>query len=202
MKSKIILGLVLIFFVANISAICEDGQIDINSASIEKLKLLKGIADVKAQAIIDGRPFDNLDDLFKVKGIKNATLNWIKNQSLACVSFEETEIESNPENEIVEKTDNEEEEEEIDNDEEKDIENEKIHEKTNERFEELIFKAKAENVERELINLNPKDIKMDKDKEKLDKSNYAIYGFVTFCVLLLFLFIVKNKNQFNKNEFR
>ena len=45
--------------IPNISGICEDEQIDINSASLEELDELSGIGPVKAQAIIDSRPFQN-----------------------------------------------------------------------------------------------------------------------------------------------
>jgi len=49
--------------------------------------------------------------------------------------------------------------------------------------------------------LNPKVIKSEDDNENLSKSNYAIYGLVFFCVLLVVLFILR-KNKYNKNEFR
>ena len=55
--------------------------------------------------------------------------------------------------------------------------------------------------ERETIILNPQVIKSENDNENLSKSNYAIYGLVFFCVLLVVLFILR-KNKYNKNEFR
>jgi len=45
-----------------------------------------------------------------------------------------------------------------------------------------------------------KTIKSEEDTENLDKSIYASYGLVAFCLLLLVLF-VKNKGKY-KNEFR
>ena len=51
------------------------------------------------------------------------------------------------------------------------------------------------------INLNPQVIKSENDNENLSKSNYAVYGLVFFCVLLVALFILR-KNKHNKNEFR
>lgn len=50
-----------------------------------------------------------------------------------------------------------------------------------------------------MIKLSPKDIKSAKDKE-FSFSNYAKYGFMVFCVLLVILFVVK-KDKFRKNEF-
>jgi len=53
--------------------------------------------------------------------------------------------------------------------------------------------------EPELIKLNTQTIKSEDDKKILSKDN-AKYGFVFFCVLLLFLFILR-KNKYKKNEF-
>ena len=60
---------------------------------------------------------------------------------------------------------------------------------------------KTEPIELQTINLNPQVIKSEDDNENLSKSNYAIYGLVFFCVLLVVLFILR-KNKYNKNEFR
>lgn len=82
---------------------------------------------------------------------------------------------------------------------EDDKENEKIKEKNEEMFEE-IKEVKLENIELGTIKLNTKDIKSEDNKKDLDKSSYAKYGFVIFCVLLGLLFVFKKK-RFNKNEF-
>ena len=51
------------------------------------------------------------------------------------------------------------------------------------------------------INLNPKTIKTENNSEESGRS-YAIYGFIGFCILLGFLFVLKiRKNKFEKNEF-
>jgi competence protein ComEA len=56
------------------------GKININTASKEELETLKGIGDVKAQAIIDGRPYKSIDDIMRVKGIKEGVFAEIKDQ--------------------------------------------------------------------------------------------------------------------------
>jgi competence protein ComEA len=53
-------------------------KVNINSAPKEKLDALPGIGPVKAQAIIDGRPYAQPEDIMKVKGIKQGEYNKIK----------------------------------------------------------------------------------------------------------------------------
>src|SRR3989344_9364731 len=90
-KKFLLLTLAMIFLVQLISAICNEGQVDVNSASLEELDGLSGIGPAKAQEIVNSRPFSSIDDLIKVKGIGEVTLSNIKAQGLACASNEESE---------------------------------------------------------------------------------------------------------------
>jgi competence protein ComEA len=53
-------------------------KVNINTATKEQLDALPEIGPVKAQAIIDGRPYKKTEDIMKVKGIKQGTFNKIK----------------------------------------------------------------------------------------------------------------------------
>ena len=54
--------------------------IDINSADISLLISLPGVGEKTAQRIIDGRPYESVDDLRKVEGIGEKTLDGIRDR--------------------------------------------------------------------------------------------------------------------------
>jgi len=85
------------------------GKVDINTASKEELTRIVHIGPARAEEIIKMRPFYSLDDLLKVTGIGEKTLNDIKNQGLAYVdpslSQEKKEEEKEKEKETKEKED-------------------------------------------------------------------------------------------------
>jgi len=193
MKYVFIFILLMVIFSQGINASCSKGQIDINTATKEKLDELYGIGPVKAEEIINSRTFDSVDELISVKGIGNITLNKIKEQGLACVNGEKNKVEQKPNEENLEK----------------DI-------GKNDFFVEEDRLEEFENqIESPVINLTPQSIKIEENKENTDK-NYAMFGFIIFCALLLFLFALRTfsprdtkihkifsvlrKNKF-KNEF-
>jgi competence protein ComEA len=55
-------------------------KVNINTASKAQLEALPGIGPVKAQAIIDGRPYTAPEDIMKVNGIKEGTYDKIRDQ--------------------------------------------------------------------------------------------------------------------------
>ena len=53
-------------------------KININTADQATIEKLPEIGPVKAKAIIDGRPYNSIEDIMKVKGIKGKTFDAIK----------------------------------------------------------------------------------------------------------------------------
>lgn len=188
MQRKLFVLIILFFLISNVSAVCKEGQIDINTASLEELDEIKWVGPTTAQLIINYREdkiFESVDELINVKYITENRLKDIKTRGLACVGDSDKEEADKEENN-------------------KKINGEIIENfsKESENAEEDV-QIKKENIQPEIINLNsqnPKDIKTENSKE-VNKNNYAIYGFAGFCVLLVVLFLVRKKGN-KKNEFK
>lgn len=65
----------------------DDGLININTASVNELKTLKGIGDTRASAIVEYREahgkFNSVEDIKNVSGIKDGTFEAIKDSITA-----------------------------------------------------------------------------------------------------------------------
>ena len=185
MRKIIFILFFILIFLGNLSlifAICEENQIDINSASKEELKGIIQIGEARAEQMITLRPFSSVDDMIRIVGIGEIYLEAIKSQGLACV-INESVIKN--EEEIVEES------------------NESEEKKTENNLEDIPVETES-NLEKEsvkeleVIKLTTKNIKTD-ENNKTSSKNYAMFGFIVFCVLLVFLFVLK-KNKY-KNEF-
>lgn len=171
MKKEILLILFTFCFSCFfVSADCGNGQIDINSASLKELDKLGGVGEVKAQAIIDSRPFDSIDDLINVNGIGEVTLNGIIKQGLACVDNEDNEIA---------KEENEDDKNVVGN---------------NFEYDENVVVKNEET--KSIINLNSpvveeQDYKIIYESKDEKIKKYLIYFFAGFLVLVIFVLLVK-----------
>lgn len=174
-KMKFCLFLIfLIFLLYNISALCNSTQVDINSANSTELDKIITVGPATALKIISARPFSSLDDLIRVNGIGNLTLNKIKSQGLACVVDEIINNET-AENIATEKKNN--------------------TTQTTTQISLPLQNSSSETIQMQTIKIDTQNIKTNNEIE-----NYAIYGFIGFCILLAVLFMLKKREK--KNEFR
>ncbi len=77
---KFFLCLTLLLFLATAAW----AKVNINTATVEELQSIKGIGQVKAEAIVKDRKangkFKSINDLSRVKGIGEKTIKMIKNE--------------------------------------------------------------------------------------------------------------------------
>ena len=172
MKKLLVFVFVFLMTVSFVSALCGEGQININSASKQELMKIVYIGEVRVEDLINLRPFESVDELINIYGIGEKTLNKIKNQGKACVEEEVEEVAPLGVPQIAEYG-------------------------GKEIIEEPGPEEKEEG-EIETITLTAQTIKSPDNKE--NKGNYALYGFVGFCFLLGILFLLRRKKY--KNEFR
>jgi len=190
-----------IFLIGFISATCNSTQIDINTASAEELDKIIGIGPAYAEKIIQGRPFESVDNLINVSGIGEKTLEKIKAQELACVN-EKDKDEEEPEEETQKNTTTEIKEEESEETKTSISISGEVTETTNNYYNSSNQETETLEEERETvpISLNSnailgdsKDIKTENNKENL-KRNLPFYGIITFCVIFgAWFFITRRK---------
>src|SRR4030095_12706490 len=61
----------------------KEEPLDINSASADELKALKGIGEADAKKIVENRPYKTKDELVEKKGVPKASYDKIKDQIVA-----------------------------------------------------------------------------------------------------------------------
>jgi len=95
MKKILILLVLTTLFLIGCETTTRNTIVNINTATKSELMTLNGIAEVKAQEIIDYRskngPFETIEDIMKVKGIGKATFEDIKTRIVVVDPVVETE---------------------------------------------------------------------------------------------------------------
>jgi len=220
MTKKLLLMLFVVFFISSVLGSCEEGQVDINTASVEDLDKIIWVGSTTAENIINSRPFESLDDLTKVSGIGEIKLQDIKEQGLACVDdaeeFDEQDTKDTDNSQDTDTTDYTEEADEFDDEDNKESdENQESKESDNKESssQTLSRTLKSENQdssdnkeskiktkELEIIKLNTNSqTKKTLDEKEKQQDNYARYSFIVFCILLAILLTLNRKKY--KNEF-
>jgi competence ComEA-like helix-hairpin-helix protein len=91
---KEVIFLIFLLIISPVLAECLPGQIDINTATLKELQIIKGIGPAYSQQILDLRnieKFTKIEDLRRVVGIEEARLNniIINNPEKICFSMKE-----------------------------------------------------------------------------------------------------------------
>jgi hypothetical protein len=190
MMNKVGIIVLFVFLVGFVSAECNVGQIDINTAPAEKLDKIINVGAAIAVKIIANRTYSSVDDLLRVSGIGPITLEKIKRQGLACVDNESKE-EVNETAEV--------------NNEESNLNLEgltNLKEETNlSQKNEAQSTSNNDTAELTPISLNSnailedsKDIKSEDNKEILRK-NLPLYGIIAFCAVFVMAFLLKRRKK-------
>lgn len=79
---------IIILFSTFVFVGCSNSQIDINSATVNDLDKIVWVGETTATKIIEGRPFESLEDLDNIYGIGDKKLRDIIDEGLACVENE------------------------------------------------------------------------------------------------------------------
>ena len=198
---KLEILITFIFLIGFVSAICNETQIDINTASLIELDKIINVGPATAEKIIANRTYNSINDLIRVKGIGNITLAEIKAQNLACVREEiqngEVNVPANKTNTTIETNKN---KTQISlNTSEKAITTKTVNNYSNES------NGEAEAIELAPIFLNSnsilsnsEDIKTENNKEIL-KKNLPFYGIIAFCIIFGTSFLLRRRK--NKHGF-
>ena len=85
-RSKRVLAVVLVLIVVAVGfRLLNSGCVDINTASTRQLDRIVHIGPVRAEEIVQRRPFGSVRELTRVNGIAQKRLRDIEEQGLACV---------------------------------------------------------------------------------------------------------------------
>lgn len=187
-RNKILIFIfAFVLLLSGVSSLCNETQVDINTANLTELMKIKGLGGegIIAGRVIDYRQtniFNSLDELVNVSGIGNLTLSKIKAQGLACVS---SEIQSSSESETEEPVN---------------ASQEASNAAENTEPNEYLYNPpkKTQTITLTPIALN---IKSEENKEIL-KKNLALAGIITFCIGFGALFFLRATRRRRENEFR